>query len=102
MDPYARLETFLLEFMANVYEPLVRRDRDLKLEPALATKWELVSPTVWRFTLRQGVKFHEGEPFTADDVVFSFERARAEGSDQRSLFASVARSGRPTTTPSSS
>jgi peptide/nickel transport system substrate-binding protein len=39
MDPYARNETFLLTFMANVYEPIVRRDRNLKLEPALAVKW---------------------------------------------------------------
>ena len=39
MDPYARQETFLLTFTANIYEPLVRRDKNLKLEPALATKW---------------------------------------------------------------
>ena len=76
MDPYARNETFLLSFNANIYEPLVRRDRDLKLEPALATRWEQTSPTTWRFQLRQDVKFHDGTPFTADDVVFS-HRARA-------------------------
>jgi peptide/nickel transport system substrate-binding protein len=90
MDPHARQETFLIQFMANIYEPLARRDRDLRLEPALATAWELTSPTVWRYTLRRGVTFHEGEPFTADDVVFSYDRARAEGSDMKSLFASVA------------
>jgi peptide/nickel transport system substrate-binding protein len=45
---------------------------------------------VWRYTLRGGVTFHEGQPFTADDVVFSYNRARGEGSDMRSLFASVA------------
>src|SRR3546814_5392466 len=89
MDPYARQETFLLSFMANVYEPLARRDRNLKLEPALATKWTQVNPTLWRFELRQNVKFQGGEPFTADDVLFSFERARGKGSNVGSTFTSV-------------
>src|SRR5882757_3494709 len=77
MDPYARQETTLLSFMANIYEPLIQRDKQLNLEPSLATEWSQTAPDVWRFKLRQGVKFHDGTPFTADDVVFSFERARA-------------------------
>ncbi len=77
MDPYARQETTLLSFMANIYEPLIQRDKKLNLEPSLATEWSQTAPDVWRFKLRQGVKFHDGTPFTADDVVFSFERARA-------------------------
>ena len=77
MDPYARQETFLLAFDQSMYEPLVRRNREMQLEPALATEWARTEPTVWRFKLRQGVKFHDGTPFTADDVVFSFERATA-------------------------
>lgn len=52
MDPYARSETFLLTFLQNVYDPLVRRDAALKVEPALATKWERPSPKIWRFHLR--------------------------------------------------
>ncbi len=48
MDPYARNETFLLSFAMNMYEPLLRRDRDLKLEPALATDWSNTDPTTWR------------------------------------------------------
>jgi peptide/nickel transport system substrate-binding protein len=75
MDPYARQETTLLSFASNVYEPLIQRDRQLKLEPSLATEWSNPEPTIWHFKLRQGVKFHDGTPFTADDVVFSFERA---------------------------
>lgn len=90
MDPYYFNESFLLSFMANVYEPLARRAKDLSLEPALATKWEQAGPTVWRFTLRQGVKFHDGSPFTADDVVFSYKRATHEGSDIKSKFSSIA------------
>lgn len=89
MDPYARNETFLLSFNANIYEPLFRRDRNLKLEPALATKVEQPSPTLWRWTLRSNVKFHGGEPFTADDVVFSYKRAMAKGSNVSGNFTSV-------------
>ena len=89
MDPYARNETFLLSFDANMYEPLIRRDRTLGLEPGLATEWKNIAPTVWRFTLRQGVKFHDGTPFTADDVVFSWERATHPGSNMASAFVTV-------------
>src|SRR6476620_3634803 len=75
MDPYARQETFLLAFDHNMYEPLIRRNREMRLEPGLATEWVQTGPNVWRVKLRQGVKFHDGAPFAADDVVFSFERA---------------------------
>jgi peptide/nickel transport system substrate-binding protein len=89
MDPYARQETFLLSFNHNMYEPLIRRNREMKLEPGLATEWSRVEPTVWRFKLRQGVKFHDGTPLTADDVTFSFERAVNPGSNVQSPLASV-------------
>jgi peptide/nickel transport system substrate-binding protein len=89
MDPYARNETFLLSFVGNIYEPLIRRDRQLKLEPALATEWSEVAPETWRFKLRRGVKFQDGTPFTADDVVFSFERVRMEGSNLKAVVAAI-------------
>ena len=89
MDPYTRSETFLLTFTQNMYDPLVRRDRALKIEPALAEKWEQPNPLTWRFHLRQGVKFHEGQPFTADDVVFSYKRAVGPGSQINSYFQAV-------------
>ena len=89
MDPYARQETFLLTFTQNIYDPLVRRDRNLGLEPALAVKWGQSDPTTWFFDLRQGVKFTDGTPFTADDVVFSLNRANGQGSNLTSNFASV-------------
>ena len=89
MDPYARQETFLLTFTANIYEPLVRRDKNLKLEPALATKWGQTDPTTWFFDLRQDVKFSDGTPFTADDVVFSINRANGPGSNVNGNFASM-------------
>jgi peptide/nickel transport system substrate-binding protein len=89
MDPYSRNETFLLTFTQNIYDPLVRRDKDLKLEPALAVKWGQTNPTTWFFDLRQGVKFSDGTPFTADDVVFSLNRANGPGSNLGGNFASV-------------
>src|SRR5512145_2060551 len=86
MDPYARNETFLLTFTHNIYEPLVRWNEQVKLEPALATEWSQPSPTVWRFKLRPNVKFHDGAPFSADDVVFSLNRANGPGSNMRGHF----------------
>jgi peptide/nickel transport system substrate-binding protein len=68
-----------LGFQANVYESLVIRDKDMKLTANLATEWENVEPHVWRFHLRRGVTFHNGNPFTADDVAFSVERVRSAG-----------------------
>jgi peptide/nickel transport system substrate-binding protein len=89
MDPDMLQETVQLSFLSNVYEPLVRRDKDLKLEPALATSWEQTSPTVWRFHLRADVKFHDGSPFTADDVLFSLTRIQAETSAMRAPMSMV-------------
>ena len=80
LDPYAYYTTFTSGFLQNVYEPLVRYNKELKFEPALATGWERTSPTTWQFKLRQGVKFHNGNSFTADDVVASLNRARADNS----------------------
>src|SRR5437588_2205047 len=89
MDPYARQETFLLLFDQSMYEPLLRWDRQMKLSPGLATEWKQTDSTIWRFKLRQGVKFHDGTPFTADDVVFSFDRATHSGSNVASPLATV-------------
>jgi peptide/nickel transport system substrate-binding protein len=89
LDPYAQQETFLLSFLANVYEPLVRRGRDLAIEPALATSWERIAPLVWRFELRHDVHFQDGAPFSAADVVYSFKRATADGSKLAAVLAGV-------------
>ena len=89
MDPHSLNETLQLSFTANVYEALVARGKDMKLIPALATKWTQTSPTVWRFELRKGVKFHDGTPFSADDVVFSFQRAADPGSDMKGYTAPI-------------
>jgi peptide/nickel transport system substrate-binding protein len=89
MDPHSLNESLQLSVTGNVYEPLVGRDANLKLAPALATRWSQPTPNVWRFELRKGVKFHDGTPFTADDVVFSFARAAGDGSDMKSYVNDV-------------
>ena len=69
---------------------LVRRGKDMTVEPALATSWEPIGEGEgWRFTLRQGVTFQDGAAFNADDVMFSYQRASDEASDTRSWFAPV-------------
>jgi peptide/nickel transport system substrate-binding protein len=89
MDPHSLNETLQLSFTGNVYEALVARGKDMKLVPALATKWTQTSPTVWRFELRKGVKFHDGTPFSADDVLFTFQRGAADGSDMKGYTAPI-------------
>jgi len=81
LDPYSLNETFTHGMLGNVYEGLTKRDKELKIIPGLATSWEQVEPTRWRFHLRKGVKFQNGEDFTADDVVFSAERSFKPASD---------------------
>ncbi|MBT8456137.1 MAG: ABC transporter substrate-binding protein [Alphaproteobacteria bacterium] len=90
MDPHAVNSAPVLGFLNNVYEGLVRLGKDVSLEPALATSWEPIGAGEgWRFTLREGVTFHDGSPFTAEDVLFSYERASSEEADTRSWFSSV-------------
>jgi peptide/nickel transport system substrate-binding protein len=84
LDPYTLNETFSLGVMGNVMEGLTKRNKDLKIIPGLAEKWEVAEPTRWRFTLRKGVKFHGGEDFTADDVLFSLDRMRTDASQLKS------------------
>ncbi len=81
MDPHAQNEGLNNTVSDHIYEPLVTRGKDLKIEACLATEWKATSPTAMQFKLRPNVKFHDGTPFTADDVVFSIERALAPTSN---------------------
>jgi peptide/nickel transport system substrate-binding protein len=81
VDPYQINESFSLSVNGSVYEGLVRWGPDMKIQPCLATSWETLGPLHWRFHLRKGVKFHEGQDFTADDVIFSAHRILSAGSD---------------------
>ncbi len=81
LDPYTLTEVTAIAHLGNVYEGLTRRDKNLAIIPGLAERWEIVEPTRWRFHLRKGVTFANGEAFTADDVLFSAARVRADGSN---------------------
>ncbi|MEP5731645.1 MAG: ABC transporter substrate-binding protein [Sulfitobacter sp.] len=90
LDPHAVNSAAVLGFLNNVYEGLVRRNKDMEIEPALATSWEPIgNGEGWRFKLRQGVTFHDGSTFDAQDVLFSYQRASSEEADTRSWFAPV-------------
>lgn len=90
MDPHAFNHATTSTLLGHIYEGLVRRDRDQRIEPALAQSWTQPAPTTWRFRLRDGVRFHDGSALSADDVVFSLRRAQAPGSDMKVFAASIA------------
>jgi peptide/nickel transport system substrate-binding protein len=89
LDPHANNEGPTNTMKGNIYGRLIHRKADLSLEPDLATKWEKLNSTAWRFTLRQGVKFHNGNPFNADDVLYSFKRQTQESSEMSFALATV-------------
>lgn len=89
LDPHAQNEGPTSTMISQMYDSLILRDAELKKIPGLATSWSAVEPSVWEFKLREGVTFHEGQPFTADDVVFSFNRALSETSDFKNYVNSI-------------
>src|SRR5205814_10015872 len=83
MDPHSQNHAPTHAIMQYAYEGLTRYSKDYQIEPCLATSWDKVSETQYRFHLRKNVKFHDGSPFTADDVVFSFGRIKQpQGTNQ--------------------
>ena len=89
MDPHAVSSAPVLGFLNNVYEGLVRRNKDMAIEASLAESYEPLGGDGWRFNLRKGVTFHDGSDFTAEDVLFSYQRASSEQADTASWFAPV-------------
>lgn len=73
-DPQANNSSATSGIYINVFEYLIFKDREGNFQPALATSWEAIDPLAWRVTLREGVLWHDGEPFDAEDVKFTFER----------------------------
>lgn len=88
LDPMGQNEGPTSTMARQIYNPLVERDAEMKLEPSLALSWA-PKGNVWEFKLRQGVKFHDGADFNAEDVVFSFARAQHEDSDFKGNIKSV-------------
>jgi len=76
LDPHSQNHATTSAILQHSYEGLVRYNAKYEVEPSLATKWTYISPTQVRFELRKGVKFHDGSPFTADDVIFSYGRVK--------------------------
>ena len=92
IDPHAVDDGVALSLTQQIYEPLVLRDSQGKTVPALAESWgPTADPLVWEFRLRRGVAFHDGTPFTAEDVAFSIERARQPVAGVSGLVAAIAR-----------
>ena len=91
LDPHAQNEGPTSTLAHQIYEPLLLRDHAGELEGALATSWEPSEedPNVWTFQLREGVTFHDGAAFTAEDVKFSIERAQSENSGYKELLNSI-------------
>ena len=73
-DPHYSTSSNDVRVSFNLFDNLTSRHPDGKLYPGLATEWKLEGPTTWRFKLRQGVKFHNGDPLTSADVKYSIER----------------------------
>ena len=74
LDPHSQNHATTIAILQHTYESLVRYSKDYKIEPSLAESWKELSPTQWRFNLRKGVKFHDGSPFTAADVIATLDR----------------------------
>jgi len=90
-DPHSQNEGLNNTANSYVYEPLINYNEKFELEPALAVSWKQETTLIWRFNLRQGVKWHDGSPFTAADVVFSIERALAPSSNFKAYTFSIQR-----------
>jgi peptide/nickel transport system substrate-binding protein len=82
LDPHALALQYQTRVVSQIYDSLVNRGRNFELEPSLAVSWQQLEPKRWRFKLRSGVKFHDGSVLTADDVVFSIERALLKNSQR--------------------
>ncbi len=74
MDPHMHFQRVGIIMNINMYDSLLHKNIKLEYEPSLATEWKALDETTWEFKLRQGVKFHNGDPFSAEDVKFSFDR----------------------------
>src|SRR3989442_14944151 len=95
MDPGRSTQVLTVNYFYNLYDTLTRWDAALRLQPGLATAWKNVNDTTWEFTLRPGVKFHDGAPLTAEDVKATLERNLIPGrTEAQPGFATIEDSSR--------
>ncbi len=88
LDPQDHFEMPAFCVLINIYETLLVRSDDMKIQPLLATSWKIINDTTWEFSLRKGVKFHNGEDFNAAAVKFSLERVIREAGPSTGLSPS--------------
>jgi peptide/nickel transport system substrate-binding protein len=88
MDPHATNDFVTAALVRQVYDSLVSLEDDMSIAPGIATEWTYQGANTWRFKLREGVKFHDGTPLTADDVAFSVTREKASPL-YRALFGDI-------------
>ena len=95
LDPHSQNESLTNSLNGQVYDYLVGRDKQLNVVAALATEWTQVTPTLWRVKLRPNVKFHDGTPFTAQAVKFTFDRISTDklGAAAHAVFDAVVQAG---------
>ena len=89
MDPHYHNLSPNNSILSHVFERLIEPDEKQRLTPGLAESWKVIDDTVWEFKLRKGVTWHDGSPFTADDVIFTFQRAPNVPNSPSSFAAAV-------------
>jgi len=89
LDNYQNWDQPTMSLGMNFYDPLIDYDTDVGFIPRLAVSWEHAEPNRWRFNLRRNVKFHDGRDFTAEDVIFSWQRMRDENSKGRNTVRGI-------------
>src|SRR5437899_8579304 len=83
LDPHMHFERVGILVNINMFDSLLHRSAKLEFEPSLALSWKALNDTTWEFKLRKGVKFHNGDTLTAEDVKFSIERVTEPGKEKK-------------------
>jgi peptide/nickel transport system substrate-binding protein len=83
LDPHMHFQRVGILININMFDSLLHKNTKLEYEPSLATSWKTLNDTTWEFKLRKGVKFHNGDLLTAEDVKYSFERVLEPGKEQK-------------------
>src|SRR5713226_768104 len=83
LDPHMHFERVGILVNINMFDSLLHRSAKLEFEPSLALSWKALNDTTWEFKLRKGVKFHNGDTLTAEDVKYSFDRVIEPGKEKK-------------------